>query len=808
MVITGNFISFKNSKVHILILFLFSMASAASAINIDSLKAVVRQLPNDTTKVNTLIILADEVRKTDAGLSMEYGNEALKMLDDAALQSKVGANWTKKNKSFLLNIIGIIYWQKGDNEKAIQHYVQSLRLSEELIKSGQKDANGEKCRSLNNIGIVYANMKNFDKGIEYFKKALEIKISIGAEQKSVANSYNNIGNLYYEKKILDSAETYFNKALKIRDQLGDKRGIASSHTNIGQLEEERKNYEIALVHYDLAQKEASEINEKRILNNILRAKGKILIRFNRLEEAIELLNQSLAIAIEQQAKPDIFNCYEALTSAYEKKGDYAGALQFHKLYVAYKDSVFNETNNKVIEELNTKYETEKKEQEIQLLNKDKVIQDADIKRQQQISLIALVVVVLVSILSLFLIKSNRARKKANAILTQQKIEIENANRELEKLSIVASETTNAVTIADAEGNVMWTNRGFERLHGYSFEKLINERGRSVFQASTNPNIKDLVTDAITKRESVSYISANFNPNGTVWVQTTLTPIFKGDALDKLVLIDSDISLLKKAETEISIQRDLLEKRNERITESINYAKRIQHSVLPPLSTIRSHFKNSFLFFQPKDIVSGDMYWLHENGDEVLFSVIDCTGHGVPGAFMTIFAYNLLDVIVNQFSITKPSAIVSSLSIRLEEFQKNSEVEDGMELMLCNYNKKTGLLQFSGAFSSMYLIRNKELTEYKGDLIPIGNTRLSENTYTNHELNMQPGDSLYLFTDGYADQRGGPGNKKFYYKPFRDLLSGSDSMNPDGQLALISNTINDWKNGKEQIDDMCILGIHF
>lgn len=785
--------------------------SFAKKVNVDSLKTLIASTKVDSVKIVSLAILSDETRMQDVKQALEYGNEALHLLDSASTEKKYGLTWVQKNKAFLLNIIGIIYWQKGDNETAINFYLQALKLTDVLVSKGIQAAEGEKCRSLNNIGIVYANMKNFDKGIEYFKKALDIKIKINAEQKSIANSYNNIGNLYYEKKQLDSAGSYFNQALKIREAIGDKRGIASSHINIGQLCEERKDSISALNHYDIAQKYAEEIGEKRILNNALRSKGKVFVKLNKPDQAIDFLTKSLNMAIEQDAKLDIASTYEGLTLAFEQKKDFKQAFKYYKLYTTYKDSVFNENSSNIIAELNTKYESEKKEQRIKLLEKDKEIDKEKHNRTKQVLLYTIIIGTLVLGLLVYVAKTNRDRKKTNRLLEKQKHEIEIKNIELEQLSIVASETINAVIIADSNGDILWVNRGFERMYNCTLSEFKNKYGASIYKASNNHELAAIASKAVQQQKSISYTCPFENTDKTIsWIQTTLTPIIHGGVISKIVLIDTDITNLKEAEKEISAQRDQLAKKNTHILQSIDYAKKIQDAILPDLNEFRTTFSDLFVFYQPKDIVSGDLYWMKQIGDEILFSAIDCTGHGVPGAFMSIFAYNLLDVVITQFHETAPDKILIKLNqLLISSLDKNNQhIDDGMELVICNYNTKTKVLTASGCFSSLFFVRNNELTELKGDLNVMGDKMSFSHNVTLHSVNIEPGDSVYLFTDGYADQKGGPSGKKFFYKPFRELIVANNEKSMEEQKNIFSATINKWKENYEQIDDMCIFGIKF
>ena len=228
--------------------------------------------------------------------------------------------------------------------------------------------------------------------------------------------------------------------------------------------------------------------------------------------------------------------------------------------------------------------------------------------------------------------------------------------------------------------------------------------------------------------------------------------------------------------EVTLQKEIIEEKNKRITDSIKYAKRIQEAILPTQRAITKYEKTSFVLFKPKDIVSGDFYWMEESDQKIIFAVVDCTGHGVPGAFMSIIGYNGLYQIVHEKGVTKPSEILNKLNRLvlniLKQTDDSDSVSDGMDIAICSYDKKTKKLEFAGAFNPLYLIRDGKLTQFKGDKYSVGSVKRTKlKDFTNHEVEMRSGDVIYIFSDGYADQFGGEEGKKFKYHNFRDLLLG-------------------------------------
>jgi serine phosphatase RsbU (regulator of sigma subunit) len=258
----------------------------------------------------------------------------------------------------------------------------------------------------------------------------------------------------------------------------------------------------------------------------------------------------------------------------------------------------------------------------------------------------------------------------------------------------------------------------------------------------------------------------------------------------------------------------LDEINKDITAIIRYAKRIQDAILPPDEYVRKHLPDTFILFKPKDIVSGDFYWMEEKKDTVIVAAVDCTGHGVPGAFMSIVGHNLLDRVVGEQNITQPARILDELNKSISDTLRQTDLEDntvrdGMDIALCSLNKKSGILEFAGAYNPLWLLRNNEIIEIKANKFPIGNSRSGENNrFTNHEITLQKGDTIYIFSDGYSDQFGGPKGKKFKASALKQLLLGAEHLDMKSQKEILDTTIEDWRGSHEQVDDILVIGIRY
>lgn len=271
-------------------------------------------------------------------------------------------------------------------------------------------------------------------------------------------------------------------------------------------------------------------------------------------------------------------------------------------------------------------------------------------------------------------------------------------------------------------------------------------------------------------------------------------------------IESQVQLVTK-------QRDQITRQNKEITGSIVYAERIQSAILTLPEYFNKIIDQYFIFFKPKDIVSGDFYWASKQGKKIVIAAVDCTGHGVPGAFMSMLGATFLTDIVDKNGITKPSEILNQLRNyiidALKQKGREGEVKEGMDMALCTIDRETNTLEYAGALNSLYYFQDDELLEIKADRQPVSITMYMKE-FTNHKLKIQRGDVFYMFSDGFPDQFGGPYGRKFMKKRFRDLLIKIHKLPMSKQHKELDKTFNAWKNegNKEQVDDVLVIGMKY
>ncbi|MDO9185569.1 MAG: tetratricopeptide repeat protein [Bacteroidia bacterium] len=688
---------------------LISFPLLSQQVKIDSLILVLKTAKEDSTKVNTLITLGRQYSNIGGyEHALKYAQQAFQLSEKLLYENGIGnaynnigeVYWNvgnfdkslnhfnealiiwkkignKKGMANSYNNLGLVYWNLGNYELAVYNLLKSLKIWEEI---GNKNGIG---MAYLNIGNIYLNQGMNEKALNFYSKSLKINSEIG-NKNVIAINLNNIGIIYENQGNLEKALENQLKALKIREEIKDKKGVAMSYNNIGLIYYEQRHYSKALEY-----QHRSEIINKEIGNTLGLAvsytnMGNIYMRLKKFEEALIYDNLALSLSESIGYKLGMKETYFSLAQLNEERGNYIQALKYHKLFSEIKDTLLNEKSSEQITEMNTKYDTEKKDKEI--IKKDLEISkhQAETERQTLQRNAFIIGFALVMVLAFFIFKGYRQKQNANRLLEEKNILIEK-------------------------------------------------------------------------------------------------------------------------------QKQLVEEKNGKITDSINYAKRIQQAILPSEEMIKSALPDSFVFFKPKDIVSGDFYWLHTiNKNEVLFAVADCTGHGVPGALMSMMGFNLLEQVVKEHHVYEPALILNELNkLMMESLRQTDEFgskKNGTDIALCKINFQNLELEYAGAHNSLYLIRYGILTEIKADRRSVGISFPKSGPFLNHKIKLEKDDCLYVFSDGYADQKGGLENKKFFYQPFKDMLIDNHQLSMQEQLVKFELVISEWQGNNEQIDDMLLIGV--
>jgi len=394
---------------------------------------------------------------------------------------------------------------------------------------------------------------------------------------------------------------------------------------------------------------------------------------------------------------------------------------------------------------------------------------------------------------------NDEREVENILFVDADItKLKRAEKEISKLANFTHENNSGVLRFRKNGEVMYANEPGKRLLQH-WDSSVNEIIRKPSIMNTIRLVSDLEQEQKLNLECDNRIfSLRFYPVA---------------GKDYINVYAEDITEVKQAEKEYRERASLIEKHNLNITDSINYAKRIQEAIIPGEDYVRKYFNDSFFLYEPKDIVSGDFIWLHElvPGEKYMLALADCTGHGVPGAMMSIIGHSLLNDIVQGEGIVDPAEILTRLNkevIRTLRQKNGSKNSDGMDVSILRIDVSKLEVVYAGAYQEVYWMNGK-LNVIKGDRVPVGGRHHDHNrSYSNRSFKVTKGDCIFLTSDGFADQFGGPGNKKFLKKRLVRLLEENHRYSMQAQSFIYQKAFRDWKGNLEQVDDVSMLGIKF
>ncbi|MCC6837303.1 MAG: tetratricopeptide repeat protein [Bacteroidia bacterium] len=622
-----------------------------------------------SNRVQILNNICYKYRFSDPELAMRSGSEGL------FLAKKIN---DQKNLVLLFNNLGLLYKDKSADTKALENFIAGENTAEKI-----NDKYGI-AMSNHNIGILYQTQKLYEKALISYTTALELFKEID-NKNAVAQLLNSFGALSYELDDKPKALDYFLQSLAYMEEIDNKKGIADGLNNVAIIYEEMKNYSKALEYHNRSLNICREQSDNRGVSTSLFNMALVYQSQNSYDNAISYIDSAIYYAEKVNGIDLLKEYYRSLSDIYFSKNDYKTSLDFYRKSTALNDSLINQDRNKQILEMSTKYQTEKKEKENELLKQQNELQNLSLNRQRIINYSVTFGLLLVLGLAFFIYKGYKQKQIANKQLEEKNVLIEEKNK-------------------------------------------------------------------------------------------------------------------------------IVEEKNKDITDSIRYARRLQTAILKPENTFNNYFRDGFILFKPKDIVSGDFYWFEKFGNLSLVAAADCTGHGVPGAFMSIIGCNLLSQSVNEYAITQPAAILNSINKGLtkvlqQKRDSNDFVTDGMDIALCAFNPDTMMLEYSGAYNPMWLIRNNELKEISADKFPVGAFIDSqERLFTRHELPVQQGDMIYIFSDGFADQFGGPAGKKFKYKQFQKTLLENHTKSCEDQKEALNTALTNWMGPLEQVDDVLVIGI--
>ncbi|HET6243924.1 MAG: tetratricopeptide repeat protein [Bacteroidetes bacterium] len=671
-------------KLKLFSFFLLILIQNSFAFDSDSLCQKLKTL-HDTIQII-------ELNKIGQDLAEHQPETAIKLTTQALVLAQKNHFISGQIKSLFL--LGVLNRIVGKIDQSLNYHIKSLEIAETI---------GDKhyiANNYNNLGIIYKNQGNLKKAMEFYEKALEIQLLLD-NKKGIASIYSNMGIIFNKENKLDKAIEMHKKSLEIEQLLEDYPAIAGTLNNIGTVYWHKSDLKSAIYYYKMAlqlfEQYSDPFNKSMTLNNL----GILYTDLGNYSVAIDYCQRSLITAREINDLTSVYYNYVTLSDIYSKTKDFEKAYKYHVLYGQSKDSLLDENVKKRFTELQQKYESDKKQQEITVLTKEKELQGLELNKKRIIIYAFIIGLVIVMVLAVVIFKENRQRHRAN--------------KELKK--------------------------------------------------------------------------AYYN----------------------------------------------IEEKNKDITDSINYAKRIQEALLQEEEHISGDLPPHFILYKPKDILSGDFYWCLEKNGYLYLAASDCTGHGVPGAMMSMLGIAFLNEITSIEQLLSPAEILNKLRDKivkeLNQHGKEGESKDGMDISIIRLDLLTKELHWAGANNPLYLIAEKKenekeganinlsipdftsnieykdlkLSEIKPDKQPIG-FHPNPSPFTNHCFQLEKDSSIYLLTDGFADQFGGPKGKKFKYAQLKKILLEHNFKSMVEQKEILNSVFDKWKGSLEQIDDVCIIGV--
>lgn len=380
---------------------------------------------------------------------------------------------------------------------------------------------------------------------------------------------------------------------------------------------------------------------------------------------------------------------------------------------------------------------------------------------------------------------------------------------MNNIKAILQQINNIILLLDTSGSVRYISPSVKTILGYQPEELLGEQ----WWLKTNSGVdifalQQMVLDQLQRSVSHGGVQTE-RPIKTSFGSTKWFLWNTSVASDGMIIsIGTDITEKKKKEVELARKNELLSEKNDEIQDSLDYAKRLQEVILPDPEIFKNSLRDAFVFFSPKDKVSGDFYWYYENDQYIYTAAVDCTGHGIPGALLSVVGNSLLREIVIKQNVQSPGEILKELDLGLmEAMSKNNELKarDGMDIALIRIEKKSREVIFAGAYRPCLVVGQK-VYEIKGSRFPIGFYEADEKVFKESQLSLEPGDRIYLFSDGITDQFGGPGNKKFKKTQLKEVLQKSGSMTLSEQGEYIQYVFRNWQQNNDQTDDVLLIGL--
>ena len=691
--------------------------------------------------------------------------------DSAFYYANVLYNLAVKNNSYQYktaanNMKGISWAVRNKPDSAIFYF--KLNIKNGLQENKMKDVAAANM----NIGNIYRQQGSFDQAITYYTKSSDFA-KRAKDDEMQSKLYINLGLIYEKRGNVSQAVKSYTKALKAFERAENYEGINSSLINIGNIYFNQDEYDKALKYYKESIEYSRKTNNKFLEANSVINVGMVYRNKNALDSALVFYDRALNLFDGSAVQS---KCYSSIGKIMLDKGNLDSAKVLFETCI----------------EL---YEIDKDERGIasnQINLAETYFEKNDLANANAIANKALAFAKSKNDLSLL--------KSAYKILWK-------TNKKTGNYQTSLSYHENYLAVIDSIRSDENIKEIYKQEYEYEYEK--KSLADSIVKAEQQKIQKAKLSEEQAKNEKKTQQQYFLLIGLAVLIGLVVF------ILNRLKITRSQKRIIEEKNEEVLFQKNEIEAVHKEITDSINYAKRIQNAILPPQKVIDQHLSNNFIFYLPKDVVAGDFYWMETSIDSVtnhktvLIAAADCTGHGVPGAMVSVICNNALNRSVREYGLTDPGKILDkSKEIVIKEFEKSEEeVKDGMDIALCKIEGNQ--LYFAGANNSAWIVRKetKELIELKANKQPIGKYDNSS-PFNTSTIEMFEGDMVYLSSDGYADQFGGENGKKFKSRNLKNYLISISHLPAAEQKEKLKLNFEDWSAGYEQLDDVCLIGIRF
>ena len=685
--------------------------------------------------------------------------------------------------------------------EAIEDWTNTERLQNELLARYEAQGHEEKVDNTYLKLAQLAYTANNHQSMKRYTEELLARYEAKNDAASLSTAYNNLGFFFKRNNDLRTALDYFEQSVNLINSLNTKAlypreraqiwvnaGVA--YTNLGSKSRGEEFYRKALKLWEELKNEREQANVLNYLAASHYVHGKNL-------EALTAVTKAISLAEPLQARDILTTSYRILALVYQQGGNSTKQREYQQRYQSLVEEAQKASERDRQATIARQRELDQKETNLrqQLLAQRNLIQETE--RQSN----------LVRLQNQELALMSQKEELRQAELRNQQLEADRAQKALAlaQSALEAEQQKNQVALLEQQQR--------EQAAALREQELLEEQRQqeiAILEANNALQQTELLRQASIRR----YTILGFMLGGFVLLVLSYSFWQKQRDNKKLKLQQEEIQEkneeLNTNQEVLQLTNRELEQKNLNITSSITYAQRIQEAMLPNTFTIREHLPNSFILFQPRDIVSGDFFWFAERDERIYIAAVDCTGHGVPGAFMSMIGTQLLNDLVNKNKLTQSNELLDALHDEVIQALKQDQTQnnDGMDMALCVIDKATHQVQFSGAKNPLVYIQNNEVEVIKGCRYPIGGVQISRRQpYQAHTVTVDAHTTFYIYSDGFQDQYGGPKDRKFMTRNFRELLHKVHHLPLAQQQKELEKALDEWRGQRSQVDDILVIGFH-